>query len=457
MALRRRRNPVDSGRWTVDSGKAVDSGLPLPAFPCLLPTVYCLLGLAWAASAADWPQWRGPNRDGLCTETGLLKEWPDGGPPLLWTANGLGTGFSTVSIVGTTLFTMGDLAKAEAKLQYVIAIDLGTKKTIWTAKVGPPHGDGPRCAPTVDEGLVYALGTSGDLVCVEAASGKEVWHKHLQKDLGGGGNPGWKFSESPLVDGEKLICTPGGAQSLLAALNKKTGEVIWKSTVPASARRGNIHAEYSSPVVAEVGGVRQYLTLLYSAGLVSVAAKDGQFLWNYPRIANGTANIPTALVDGDEVFTSTAYQRGAALLKLASTADGGTKATEVYFLDAKTFQNHHGGCVKVGDYLYGGSGHGQGAPTCIEWKTGKIVWQEKQPGGGSAAVLYADGNLIFRYQEKQVVLVEATPEGYRQKGFFVTPPRPGAGGNAWPHPVICDGKLYLRHGDVLYCYDVKKH
>jgi len=422
-------------------------------FACLVLS----LGMAWIASAADWPQWRGSKRDGICTETGLLKEWPKDGPPLLWTANGLGTGYSSVSIVGTTLYTMGDLAKAGSKLQYIIAFDLATQKPIWTAKVGPPHGDGPRCQPTVDGGLVYALGTSGDLVCVEAATGKQVWRKNLQGDLGGGENPGWKFSESPLIDGDNLICTPGGFGAAMAALNKKTGEILWKTQFPASARRGNAHAEYSSPVVAEVGGVRQYLTLLYSAGLVSAAAKDGKFLWNYPRIANGTANIPTALVAGDEVFTSTAYRTGAALLKLTPTADGGTKATEVYFLDAKTFQNHHGGCVKIGDYIYAGSGHNAGAPTCLEWKTGKVVWQEKQPGGGSAAVLFADGNLIVRYQEKQVALVEATPEGYRQKGFFVPPPRPGTGGNAWAHPVIADGKLYLRHGDVLYCYDVKRH
>ncbi len=415
-----------------------------------------LLSLAWA-SAADWPQWRGPKRDALCTETGLLKEWPKDGPPLLWTANGLGTGYSSVSIVGTTLYTMGDLQKDGAKLQYIIAIDLGTQKPLWTAKVGPPHSDGPRCQPTADGALVYAIGTSGDVVCVEAATGKEVWHKHLQKDLGGGGNPGWAFSESPLIDGDHLICTPGGLDAALAALDKKTGDTVWKAPLPASARRGSVHAEYSSPVVAEVGGVRQYLTLLFSAGLVSVAAKDGKFLWNYPRIANGTANIPTAIVAGDEVFTSTAYNTGAALLKLTPTEDGGTKATEVYFLDAKTFQNHHGGCVKVGDYIYGGSGHSAGAPTCIEWKTGKIMWQEKQPGGGSAAVLYADGNLIFRYQDRQVALVEATPDGYRQKGLFVPPARPGTGGNSWAHPVIADGKLYLRHGDVLYCYDVKMH
>ncbi len=410
-----------------------------------------LVATQLAAVAADWPHFRGPKSDGICPETGLLKEWPKEGPPLLWTAAGAGKGFSSVTIVGGKLFTMGDLRGDAGEAQHIIAFDLATQKVIWTAKVGGPHGDGSRCTPTIDDGLVYAIGTDGDLVCVQAADGKEVWRKNFGKDFGGRMMSGWKYSESPLVDGDKLVCTPGGDKAAMAALNKKTGEVVWQCATPKPGMAGG--AGYSSIVISQGAGVRQYITL-FGRGLISAKADDGKFLWAYPRIANGTANIPTPVVDGDFVFCSTAYKTGAALLKL-SAADGGVKAEEVYFLPPDTFQNHHGGFVKIGDYIYGGSGHNAGKPTCLEMKTGKIVWQQDQPGGGSAAVLYADGNLIFRYQGKEVCLIGCTPDGYKLKGKFTPPPAPGAGGNAWAHPVICDGKLYLRYGNAIFCYDVK--
>ena len=417
------------------------------------------LAVQLGVSAADWPHFRGPNSDGICPETGLLKEWPEGGPKLLWTMRGLGTGYSSVTIVGGKLFTMGDLAggvpqagERSGKRQFVIAFDLASQKKLWTAEVGPPHGDGSRCTPTVDDGLVYAIGTDGDLVCVQATDGKEVWRKSFGKDFGGRMMSGWKYSESPLVDGDKLVCTPGGDQAAMAALNKKTGEVIWKCAVPRPGMVGG--AGYASIVISQGAGVRQYITL-FGRGALSAKADDGTFLWAYPKIANGTANIPTPVVDGDYVFVSTAYKTGAALLKLAA-ADGGVKAEQVYFLPPDTFQNHHGGFVRIGDHIYGGSGHNAGKPTCLEMKTGKVVWQETQPGGGSAAVLYADGNLVFRYQGKEVCLIGATPDGYKLKGKFTPPSQPGMGGPAWSHPVICDGKLYLRHSDYLFCYDVKQ-
>jgi outer membrane protein assembly factor BamB len=407
-------------------------------------------------SANDWPRWRGPNIDAVCQEKGLLKEWPESGPPLAWKVNGVGVGYSTVSVVGGKVFTMGDLPGDGGTQQFVIALNEADGGQLWTAKVGPPHGDGSRCTPTVDDGLVYAVGTEGDLVCVEAATGKEVWRKSLVQDFGGKMMSGWKFSESPLIDGDKLVCTPGGREAVMVALNRKTGDLLWKCAVPTDVRLRD-GAGYASIVPTEVGGVRQYVTLL-GGGLIGVNAKDGTFLWAYPRIANGTANIPTSVVSGEYVFCSTGYQTGAALLKLVATgADGGIKAEEVYFLDKDTFQNHHGGFVRLGDHLYGGHGHNAGAPTCLEMKTGKIVWQQQQPGGGSAAVLFADGNLIVRYQDGVVVLIEATPDGYKPHGQFTPPKERGTGGNAWAHPVIANGKLYLRHRDVLFCYDVQQH
>jgi outer membrane protein assembly factor BamB len=398
--------------------------------------------------AADWPQWRGPNRDSVCTETGLLQQWPQGGPKLLWEITGLGPGYSSVSIANGRLYTMGDRGRE----QFVYAYDLSTRKELWAAKAGQSHSDGPRCIPTVDDGFVYALGTSGDVVCVAIDSGKVVWTRNLLTDLGGAANPNWKFSESPSIDGDRLLCTPGGQKAVMAAMNKKTGEVIWQCPMPDIGPNGKNEAGYSSVVISHGAGVKQYVQLT-NEGVVGVSA-EGKFLWGYNRVANRVANISTPVVEGDFVFTSTAYGTGSALLKLVPAGDG-VQAQEVYWLDQNQFQNHHGGFVKVGDYIYGGHNHNKGEPTCVEMKTGKVLWHADQPGGGSGCVLYADGNLYYRYQNGLMALVEATPDKYNLKSTFTPPARPGAKKEAWAHPVIADGKLYLRHWDVLFCYDVK--
>ena len=414
----------------------------------------CLIvsGYRDCANAADWPQWRGPNRDGICRETGLLKSWPQEGPKIALELTGLGKGYSSVAIVAGKLYTMGDIEVESKNQQCVLAYDLSTRNRLWAAPVGPTHDDGPRCTPTIDGGFIYAVGTSGDVVCFDAGTGSLRWSRNLQKDLGGK-NPGWKFSESPLIDGDRLVCTPGGRDAVMAALDKRTGEVIWKCSMPDIGGKGKDEAGYSSIVSATAAGVAQYVQLT-NKGVIGVAAKDGKFLWGYNNVANDVANISTPVVCGDYVFCSTAYNTGSALLKLTAASEG-VNAEEVYFLDAKTFQSHHGGFVQVGDYIYGGHGHGQGKPTCIEMKTGKVAWQQDQPGGGSAAVLYADGHLYFRYQDDTMAMIEASPEKYNLKGTFKLPRRPGMGGEGWAHPVIVDGKLYVRHSDVLFVYDIK--
>jgi outer membrane protein assembly factor BamB len=416
------------------------------------------ISTVFAASAlgVDWPQWRGPNRDGVCRETGLLKEWPKDGPKLLWEISGLGPGFSTVSIAAGRLYTMGDRAADGGKAQFVYAYDLATQKELWATKIGPAHEDsaspGPRCVPTVDDACVYTIGTSGDMACLALDSGKLIWTKNLLSDLGGAANPQWKFSESPLIDGDRLLCTPGGHDVAIAALDKKTGEVIWKCPMPDIGKNGKDEAGYASIGISQGAGVKQYVQLT-NEGVIGVSA-DGKFLWGYNRVANGVANIPTPVIDGDYVFTSTGYGTGAALLRLVRDGDG-VKAEEVYWLEGKQFQNHHGGFIKVGDYIYGGHNHNKGEPICIEMKTGKIMWHADQPGKGSGCVLYADGRLYFRYENGLMALVEATPEKYNLISTFTPPKRPGADGPAWAYPVISDGKLYLRHADVLFCYDVK--
>jgi outer membrane protein assembly factor BamB len=283
---------------------------------------------------------------------------------------------------------------------------------------------------------------------VDANKGEVKWKKEFGPEFNGQMMSDWGFSESPLVDGDRVVCTPGNDQAALVALDKTNGRVIWKAAVPQSGGAG-----YSSIVIAETGGVRQYITLLgQSAGVVGINAKNGKLLWRYNRVANSTANIPTPIVRDNLVFCSTGYGAGAALLRMVP-ANGGIKAEQQYFLPGNEFQNHHGGMVLVGDHVYAGSGHNNGLPTCIELKTGKIVWgKQRGPGSESAAVIAADGHLYFRYQDAVMALIEANPAGYRLKGSFRIP----AGATpSWSHPVVAGGRLYLRDQDRLLCYDIK--
>jgi outer membrane protein assembly factor BamB len=398
----------------------------------------------------DWPQWQGLDRNAVSREHGLLKAWPKGGPPLVWKVHGLGGGYSTPSVAAGRIFGMG----FENGDEVVWALEEQTGKELWTTRIAAAdrrigYGEGPRSTPTVDGDRLYALGVDGDLVCLETATGKEQWHKNLQTDFNGHMMSGWGYSESPLVDGDHLICTPGGKEATLIALNKLTGDVIWKAQVPQGDG-----AAYSSVVVAEVDGMRQYVQLL-GGGIVGLDAASGRFLWRYDRIANRTANIPTPIVRGNFVFCSTGYNAGSALLRLVRRGDQ-VEAKEVYFLPAKVLQNHHGGMVLVGDYLYGGHGHNSGAPVCLDFRSGKVKWrQDRAAGGGSAAVLYADGELYFRYQDGLMVLVDASPAGYHEKGRFRLPDNSRQ--PSWPHPIIANGRLLIRDQDTLLCFDVKEH
>jgi prepilin-type processing-associated H-X9-DG protein len=368
-------------------------------------------GSSQLATDRDWPQFHGPRRDSICRDTGLLKRWPENGPELLWKIDKVGRGYSSISIADGRLFTMADRRDGDMESQFVIAYDLANRRQLWATRVGRPHDDGPRCVPTVSGGQVYALGTDGDLLCMEAATGNVRWRRNLVADFGGKMMSGWKYSESPLVDGDKVICTPGGADAMLVALDKQSGSAIWKSAVPQLGPNGRDGAAYSSIVIAEIDGVRQYVQMI-GRGVVGVDAATGRYLWGYNRIASRTANITHPLVRGNLVFATNSYGMGAALLRISR--DGQSfKAEEVYFLPARTFENHHGGVVLVGDYLYGGSGENRGEPVCIEFATGKVAWRARAPERGSAAVLYADGHVLFRYDRGPIVMVEATPPEFR--------------------------------------------
>jgi outer membrane protein assembly factor BamB len=393
-----------------------------------------------AAVAADWPQFRGPERDNVSKETGLLKSWPKEGPPLEWEAKGLGGGFSSVSVAGDRIYTLGN----KGDKSFVVALERDGGKIAWTGEVGRSGGN-LGCTPTVDGDRVYALGQEGDLVCLEVKDGTRVWHRNLLKEFGGSYG-GWHYCESPLVDGDRVIVTPGGKDATLVALDKKTGETVWKCAVPTQHKE----AGYSSVVVATVGGVKQYVQL-FNGGVVGVST-DGKVLWTYEKLGPNTANIPTPVVLKDEVLAVAGYGKGGALLKLK--ADGkDVSAEEVYF--KRELTNKHGGVVVVGDYVYGDTDD-QGQPYCIEVKSGKVKWKRERRDGkgtGSASVTSADGRLYFHYENGVAALVEASPEGYKEVGSFAVPKTDGA---AWAHPVVAGGRLYLREGDRLYCYDVRE-
>jgi outer membrane protein assembly factor BamB len=401
-------------------------------------------GAAAGGNAGDWPRWRGPVGDGISKETGLLDDWNTNPPALLWSAKGFGSGMSSVAVSNGKIYTMGNKGGTQ-----LICADEKDGNILWSAKL-PGGGDDPNCTPTVDPQvkLVFALGKNGDLLCADAETGKEVWTKSFSSDFGGKMMSGWGYSESPLVDGDRLIVTPGGDQAVMAALDKRTGKVIWQT-----AKDGLGGAGYASPVISNGGGVKQYLTLV-GRGLISVDAKDGKFLWHYDRIANGTANIPTPLVSGDHVFASTGYNDGGTGLLKLKRSGAGVAFDEVYYKKNNVLQNHHGGMVMIGDYIYMGHGHNNGFPVCVEWKTGDIKWgPDRGPGKESAALLAADGDLYFRYQDGTMALIEASPAKRTDKGSFKIATRAR---ESWPHPVIAHKKLYLRDQDHLHCYDLAK-
>lgn len=407
------------------------------------------------AAAADWPQWRGPQRDGISPERGLLQQWPKQGPKLLWQVNGIGDGYSTPAVVGARIYLMSNRGLDN---EFVQALSTKDGKPLWTTRVGNvgnPNQDPPypkaRSTPTVDGELVYALGSDGDLVCLEAKDGKIRWRKSLRKDFDGQPHD-WAYAESPLVDGDVLVITPGGAQATLVALDKKTGAVIWKSAVPGGEAAG-----YASAMVVEAGGRKQYVQFL-SKGLVGVDARTGELLWRYKEVAKGPAQAFTPVVRDDVVYAGALSIGGGAIrLRLQLKPEGaGVAAEQVYF--ARGLPNGFGGAVLVGDALYGTRVAGQGL-VAVEFTTGKIKWQAENTGTGTVA--YADGRIYLHEENGDLVLVEATPEGSRETGRF-TPPNPpkrkqggGFSEKAMSYPVIANGRLYLRDLETLWAYDIK--
>lgn len=405
---------------------------------CCLLLALAVLGTG-SVQGADWPQFRGPNRDGLSKETGLLKAWPKDGPTKVWSVNNLGLGFGTPSVAEGKIFGLGTRDGKDG----VWAIEESNGKELWFTPFDDPRktnqNNGPSSTPTVVGGKAYALSSKGKLVCLDTKDGKLDWQVDFVKDFGGS-VPGWGYTESPLIDGDKLICTPGGKNTLVA-LDKNTGKVIWKAAVPKADG-----AHYASAILVESSGQKQYVQFV-RGGVVAVGASDGAFLWRYDAPANGTANCSTPIFHDGHVYAASAYGTGGGLAKVAKEGEK-FAATEVYF--EKKLQNHHGGLVLVDGYLYG---EGSGKLTCTNFLTGEVAWSEPKVSKGS--LTYADGHLYCRAEggKGTVVLVEANPKKFVEKGRFEQPDRSKL--NAWAHPVVANGKLYVRDQELLLCYDVK--
>ncbi|MFN0198212.1 MAG: PQQ-binding-like beta-propeller repeat protein [Planctomycetaceae bacterium] len=391
----------------------------------------------------DWHQFRGPRRDNVSTETGFLKQWPEDGPALVWGTEGLGEGYSSVSLSDDMIYTMGTKEGGE----YVIAVNVDDGKILWGTKTGSVFqdgaGNGPRSTPTIDGDNLYALGAQGDLVCLDKKTGAITWQKNILKEYQAN-NISWGICESVLIDGNKLICTPGGRGATMVAIDKLSGDTLWTSEVPTNPAAG-----YASAIVAEVGGVggvRQYINFTH-AGVMGVRAEDGIFLWGNQASANGTANCSAPLFYDDYVFSSSGYGTGGALVQLRSANDR-TTAEQKYHTNEMA--NHHGGMVIVDGYLYGS--HDPGILTCMDVKSGKVKWKDRSVGKGS--VLYADGHIYLRSENGPLALVEANPEEYVEKGRFEQPNRSGR--PAWAYHVVTKGKLYLRDLDKLLVYDISE-
>jgi outer membrane protein assembly factor BamB len=392
--------------------------------------------LAGAAAVSDWQQWRGPDRNGISKETGLLKSWPASGPAAEWTMNGLGAGYGSMAVAGDRIYVQG----VSGSTSCVFAVDRKTGKIAWKSDLGRTldhdRGPGPRGTPTLDGERLYVLSENGDLAALKAADGSSIWKLNMLQQFGGD-NPNWLISESPLIDGNRVIVTPGGRDASIVALDKTSGKTVWTSK-GLSDRAG-----YASCIVADVAGVRTIMNLTSRAG-VGVRASDGKPMWSYEEAANRTANCTTPIYSDNKVFYTSAYGTGCGLLALTPSGED-IKAQQVYF--SRDMQNHHGGVVLVGGYLYGFS---NAILTCLEFATGKVMWRDRSVGKGS--VIYAEGNLYLHGEGHVVGLAAASPERYIERGRFTIQ---DSGFPSWAHPVISSGRLYIRDQGTLTAYRIQ--
>lgn len=418
-----------------------------------LVKLLCILILPVPAFADHWPQFRGPNRDGVSSDKNLLTSWPESGPKLLWSTEGAGRGYSSLSIADGKMFTMGDaLSTADDKDEYLSCFDTANAEQLWKKRLGPAWDSGPkdwqssRSTPTIDGDRVYVLTPHGKLFCCKVSDGEVAWEVDLKSEYNGKKGDGWGYGESVLIDGDRVVCTPGKPENTMVALNKVTGEKIWSASRP-----GDRGAGHASIQISEVGDVKVYVNTTAS-GALGVRASDGELMWTFD-IEKTTAVIPNPIIRDDLVFFTAGYDLGGALLRQVPDGSGGVKTEEIYPLN-KQLQNKHGGVLLVGDYLYGDSGD-SGVPFCAEFMTGERQWKKRGSGKGSAAITAADGHLYILFQNSTIVLAKANPDDYKEVSSFKV-----GDANAedlrptWSHPVVTGGRLYVRQDDEIFCYDI---
>ena len=407
-----------------------------PWIPAVVVAVSAATLAGQTVPSTDWPQWRGPDRTGISQETGLLRQWPTAGPATQWSAAGLGAGYGSMAVKGNQLFVQG----MKGRDSVVTSLGRVDGKVLWTRIVGPARendrGPGPRSTPTVDGDRVFVLTENGDLAALRAQDGGVVWQRNILKDFSGQ-NLSWLLSESPLVDGDKVIVTPGGRGAGMVALDKSTGKTVW------AAKELSDEAGYSSPIVADVQGVRTVMALTSSAG-VGVRLSDGKLMWRNRSAANGTANAATPVFSNNTVFYTSSYGTGGALLSLTAQA-GEVRAQEVYF--TRDMQNHHGGVIVLGGTLYG---FHNSIMAALDLPTGKTLWRHRSVGKG--AITYADGLFYLLGEDHVMGLAEATPVGYRERGRFSISDQ---GWPSWAHPVVSGGRLYIRNQGTIAAYDIR--
>lgn len=399
--------------------------------------------------ADDWPQFRGPNRNGISRETGLLKQWPEGGPKLVWQNKDVPAGWGAASVANDVVYLVGNRGMEE---ESVTAYKAGDGSQLWSTKIGAvgkpnqqPKYPGARSTATIDAGVAYALGSDGDLVALDAARGSVRWKKNLRTDFGGDSGT-WAYSESPLIDGDTLVVAPGKASATVVALKKETGAEIWRCAIP----EGDL-AAYASAIVVDYGGIKQYVHVLQN-GLVGIDAKTGKLLWRYTRAGKGSpANIPTP-VERDGIVYTAGARTGAGAVKLKVVEGDKVSAEEIYF-DTK-LPSAIGGTALIGDTLYGTSAAGLQA---LEFETGKVKWLQEDKAISPGSILYADGHLIVYGENGDVALVEASPDGFKEKGRFRPKDAVTHSGmlKSWAYPALANGRLYLHDGNSLWCYQVK--
>ncbi len=400
---------------------------------CLVFTLILILASCLSVQAVDYAQWRGSERNGHSEETSLLKKWPSSGPKQLWNTSGFGQGYSSPALAGQNIYLTG-VVNGQFTL---FCLDLkGNVK--WKKQAGrgwTKSYPGARSTPTIDGRCVYVMSGYGETSCFDAKTGSRKWSVNTLKRFNGK-NIKWGISESLLVEGNNVICTPGGPDASIVALNKNTGSTVWVSKGISEL------SAYCSPISITQGGKRIIITMLAN-NIVGLNAKNGKLLWKHPHSNKWKAHAVTPIHHEGMIYCTSGYGFGGVMLKLNNS---GTSVQKVW--TNKDLDCHHGGVVMVDGQIYGTS-H-RGAWVCLDWKNGTVKYKERGIGKGSC--IYADG-MLYGYSEKGTCgLIKTSSSGYDLRSSFKI--NQGSGEH-WAHPVVAGGVMYIRHGNTLMAYKLK--